>query len=193
MYKWIIFLKDPSTPSKLDDYYVHSMIILLRGSADQANSISWANTTLPPLAFLSDRTLAFLSAAAMLNRLAFFSRKAFEVSALVLRLPQTPLSLLSFLPTSPTLLPALTFLLLLSASETTLGFLSVTASSSPWSSLLFPSVAAYRSRNRQAIMRLQSSFNHFQITDKKVRNINPKQTCTTVFMHASGPPKRPIT
>ena len=173
------FLKDPSKPSILYNYYVHSMIILLCGSADQANSISWANTTLPPLAFLSDRTLAFLSAAAMLNRLAFFSRKVFEVSALVLRLPQTPLSLLSFLPTSPpTLLPELTFLLLLSASETTLGFLSVTASSSAWSSLLFPSVAAYRSRNKQAIMRLQSSFNHFQITDKKVRNINPKQTCT---------------
>ena len=147
------------------------MIILLCGSADQANSISWANTTLPPLAFLSDRTLAFLSAAAMLNRLAFFSRKAFEVSALVLRLPQTPLSLLSFLSTSPppTLLPELTFRLLLSAIETTLGFLSVTASSSPWSSLLFPSVAAYRSRCKQAIMRLHSSFNHFQITDKKVQ------------------------
>lgn len=150
------------------------MIILLCGSADQANSISWANTTLPPLAFLSDRTLAFLSAAAMLNRLAFFSRKAFEVSALVLRLPQTPLSLLSFLSTSPppTLLPELTFRLLLSASETTLGFLSVTASSSPWSSLLFPSVAAYRFRNKhfkQAIMSLHSSFNHFQITDKKVQ------------------------
>ena len=147
------------------------MIILLCGSADQANSISWANTTLPPLAFLSDRTLAFLSAAAMLNRLAFFSRKAFEVSALVLRLPQTPLSLLSFLSTSPppTLLPELTFRLLLSASETTLGFLSVTASSSAWSSLLFPSVAAYRFRNKQAIMSLHSSFNHFQITDKKVQ------------------------
>ena len=147
------------------------MIILLCGSADQANSISWANTTLPPLAFLSDRTLAFLSAAAMLNRLAFFSRKAFEVSALVLRLPQTPLSLLSFLSTSPppTLLPELTFRLLLSASETTLGFLSVTASSSPWSSLLFPSVAAYRCRIKQAIMRLHSSFNRFQITDKKVQ------------------------
>ena len=172
MYKWIIFLKDPSTPSILNDYYVHSMIILLRESADQANSISWANTTLPPL--------ALLSAAAMLNRLAFFSRKAFEVSALVLRLPQTPLSLLSFLPTSPpTLLPELTFLLLLSASETTLGFLSVTASSSPWSSLLFPSVAAYRSRNKQAIMRLQSTFNHFQINDV-LSNFNPKQTCTNV-------------
>ena len=116
----------------------------------------------------------------MLNRLAFFSRKAFEVSALVLRLPQTPLSLLSFLPTSPpTLLPELTFLLLLSASETTLGFLSVTASSSAWSSLLFPSVAAYRSGNKQAIMRLQSTFNHFQINDV-LSNFNPKQTCTNV-------------
>ena len=103
------------------------------------------------------------------------------MSALVLRLPQTPLSLLSFLSTSPppTLLPELTFRLLLSASETTLGFLSVTASSPAWSSLLFPSVAAYRSRNKQAIMRLHSSFNHFQITDKKC-NINPKQTCTKV-------------
>ena len=111
-------------------YLALNKIILLRGS-DQANSISGAKTTLPPLAFLSERTLAFLSAAAMLNLLAFFSRKAFEVSALVLRLPQTPLSRLSFLSISPpTLLPELTFLLLVSASETTLGFLSVMASSS---------------------------------------------------------------